>query len=165
MFATESNLFGAINLPCEIWERRLGNQLDGGDCVVLSSDMRVKVPATTLYTYPDIVVICGKPEFEDDVFDTLLNPVVIIEVLSESTEKYDRGVKFKNYRELPSVQQVVLVSQQEPSVDGFVRQPDNTWLLTSAQGLESTIAFPMLKASVPLAEVYAGITFSGATLR
>ena len=98
-------------------------------CKVYPSDMRVKVPATGLYTYPDASITCDRPAFEDDEADTLLNPQVIFEVLSDSTEDYDRGTKFKNYRTIPSLRDYVLVSQREVLVEHFVRQPDGTWVL------------------------------------
>lgn len=98
-------------------------------CKVYPSDMRVKVPATGLYTYPDASITCDRPQFEDDEDDTLLNPQVIFEVLSDSTEDYDRGTKFKNYRSIPSLRDYVLVSQREVLVEHFVRQADGSWLL------------------------------------
>jgi Uma2 family endonuclease len=98
-------------------------------CKVYPSDMRVKIPATGLYTYPHASGVCHRPEFEDDEADTLLNPQVIFEVLSDSTEDYDRGTKFKNYRSIPSLRDYVLVSQAEVLVEHFVRQPDGSWLL------------------------------------
>ena len=98
-------------------------------CKVYPSDMRVKIPATGLYTYPDASALCHRAVFEDDQADTLLNPEVIFEVLSDSTEDYDRGTKFKNYRSVPSFREYVLVSQAEILVEHFVRQPDGSWLL------------------------------------
>jgi Uma2 family endonuclease len=97
--------------------RKAGNQLENGTCRALTSDMRVKVNATGLYTYPDIAIVCDRPQFEDEVFDTLLNPRVVVEVLSDSTEKYDRGVKFGHYRQIPSLQEYVLVAQDRPLVE------------------------------------------------
>jgi Uma2 family endonuclease len=98
-------------------------------CQVCPSDMRVKVPATGLYTYPDASVVCDRPVFEDDKADTLLNPQVIVEVLSDSTEDYDRGTKFKNYRTIPSLVDYVLVSQTGGYVEHHVRQADGSWLM------------------------------------
>jgi Uma2 family endonuclease len=88
----------------------MGNQLEDSPCRVLTSDMRVKVEATGLYTYPDIAVLCHEPQCEDELRDTLLNPRVLVEVLSDSTEKYDRGAKFGHYRRIPSLQEYVLVA-------------------------------------------------------
>jgi Uma2 family endonuclease len=84
--------------------RKAGEQLESGPCRVVTSDLCARIP-TGLYTYPDIVIVCGKPEFEDNVFDTLLNPQVIVEVLSESKEKYHRGHKFGHYRQVPSLKE------------------------------------------------------------
>jgi len=94
--------------------RRLGNLLDGRPCETYPSDMRVLVSATGLYTYPDVSVACGEPEFLDGSLDVLLNPLLIVEVLSPSTESYDRGAKFALYQRLPSLQEYVLVSQNAP---------------------------------------------------
>jgi Uma2 family endonuclease len=107
----------------------LGNLLRRRPCKVYPSDMRVKIPATGLYTYPDASAVCHRPEFEDDKTDTLLNPQVIIEVLSDSTENYDRGTKFKNYRTIPSLVDYVLVSQAEVLVEHHLRQADGSRLM------------------------------------
>lgn len=98
-------------------------------CKVYPSDLRVKIPSTGLYTYPDASVLCDRPEFEDDAADTLLNPQVIFEVLSEFTEDYDRGTKFKHYRSITSFREYVLVSQTEILVEHSTRQDDGSWLL------------------------------------
>ena len=100
----------------------LGSQFKGGPCRTLSSDQRVKVNETGLYTYPDIIILCEPPQFEDDECDTLLNPRVIIEVLSESTETYDRGRKARHYKRIPSLHEYILVTQWEPFVERLVRQ-------------------------------------------
>lgn len=139
--------------------REAGNQLKGGPCRVLTSDLRVKVNATGLYTYPDIVVVCEEPQFEDEVLDTLLNPRTIVEVLSDSTEKYDRGLKFAHYRQLPSVQEYVLVAQDRPLVERYVRQADGTWVLTAFNDLAQTFAFGSLPVQIALTEIYRGVEF------
>jgi Uma2 family endonuclease len=133
-------------------------RLRGGPCEVLVGDMRVKVSATGLYSYPDAVVVCGEVELEDEERDTLLNPVVIVEVLSRSTEAYDRGAKFGHYRQLPSLQGYVLIAQHCASVEVFSRQGDR-WVLTVASDLAETIRVPALDLSLPLQEVYARVTF------
>lgn len=130
-----------------------------GTCRVVTSDLRVKVDPTGLYTYPDVVIYCGKPEFEDDQFDTLLNPRAIVEVLSDSTEKYDRGTKFQHYRQAPSLQEYVLVAQDEPMCERFVRQPDGSWLLTEFAGLDKVLEFVTVPARIPLTEIYRDVTF------
>jgi Uma2 family endonuclease len=107
----------------------LRNALRGRGCRVLTSDMRIKIAATRRYVYPDGAVICARPEFEDEQRDTLLNPRVIVEVLSDSSEAYDRGDKFAQYRTLPSLEEYVLASQKAPRIEVFTRQPDGSWLL------------------------------------
>jgi Uma2 family endonuclease len=137
----------------------LGERFKGGPCYTLSHDMRVKVTRTGLYTYPDVIILCGPPELEDAELDILLNPRVIIEVLSDSTEGYDRGAKFEHYKQVASLQEYVLVSQDEPTCDRYVRGPDETWLNKTFAGLDGVLAFESVSASVPLSEIYAGVTF------
>ncbi len=134
--------------------------LKGTGCRAYGVDLRLKVNATGLYTYPDIAIVCGKPEFEDAVLDTLLNPRVIIEVLSDSTEKYDRGVKSQHYRQIASLQEYVLVSQDKPLIERYVRQPDGGWLLTEFAGLDRIFEFASVPAKVPLSEVYRDVMFT-----
>jgi Uma2 family endonuclease len=139
--------------------REIGFALKGSPCRTLSHDMRVKVSATGLYTYPDIIILCGPPELEDEHRDTLLNPQVIIEVLSDSTEKYDRGKKFGQYHRLPSVREYVLVSQHRIRVERYVRQPDETWVLTVFADPAGDFALATVPARAPLADVYVGVEF------
>jgi Uma2 family endonuclease len=139
--------------------RYAGNRLENTPCQVVTSDLRVKVSATGLYTYPDALVVCDEPQFEDAVQDTLLNPRTIIEVLSESTEKYDRGVKFEHYQRVLSVQEYVLISQDRPLVERYVRHADGSWLYSSFDGLAETFAFASVPVQIPLAEIYRGVTF------
>lgn len=139
--------------------REIGNCCRPGPCRVLTSDQRIKVEATGLYAYPDIVIVCAEPRFEDEHHDTLLNPHVLVEVLSPTTEKYDRGTKFRHYREIPSLQEYLLVAQDQPLVERFVRQSDGSWLLTAVQGLDATLAFATLPVAVPLSAIYAGVSF------
>src|SRR5437763_16888924 len=129
------------NLIGELYAR-----LKGSPCRTHSSDMRVKVSRTGLYTYPDIVITCGEERYEDVEVDTLLNPQVVIEVLSDSTEKYDRGKKFRHYQQIDSFREYVLVSQHEPVVERFVRQADGSWATTFVEGLDREFAF----ATVPV---------------
>ncbi|KYF55278.1 hypothetical protein BE08_43415 [Sorangium cellulosum] len=110
-------------------QRELGNALLDRACEVHTSDMRVKIASTGRYVYPDASVVCGEPVFEDAEVDTLLNPSVIVEVLSETSEAYDRGDKFAQYRSVPSVMEYVLVAQKEVRIEHFQRQPDGRWLL------------------------------------
>jgi Uma2 family endonuclease len=139
--------------------REAGNQLKDGPCRIVTSDLRVKVTATGLYTYPDVIVVCEKPQFEDKVLDTLLNPGVLVEVLSDSTEKYDRGAKSADYRKLPSLQEYVLIAQDRPLVERYVRQPDGGWLLTEFNNMAQTFAFATIPARVALADIYRGVEF------
>jgi Uma2 family endonuclease len=101
--------------------------------------MRVFVPATGFYTYPDLVVVCGEPEFPGDVFDTLLNPVLIVEILSETTESYDRGKKFMHCRSIESLREYVLISQDEALIEKYVKSGDGFWVLSEAVGTNSEI--------------------------
>jgi Uma2 family endonuclease len=139
--------------------RKAGNQLEGGSCRVLTSDIRIKVPATGLYTYPDVVVICDEPQFEDPHFDTLLNPRIIIEVLSDSTEKYDRGDKFRQFRDIPSLREYVLVAQNVALIERYVRQPNDDWLLTTFDKPSGTFEFVSVPVRIALSELYRGVNF------
>jgi Uma2 family endonuclease len=134
----------------------LGTRFKGGSCFVLTSDLRVRVDATGLYTYPDIVVQCSEPEFIDDERDTLLNPTAIIEVLSDSTEKYDRGKKFLHYQRIPSLREYVLVAQDEMLIDRYVRQPDGTWNLMTFAGPDAVFSFKTIRGKVSLTDIYRG---------
>jgi Uma2 family endonuclease len=116
--------------------------------------MRVRVPSTRLYTYPDVVVVCGEPEFEDDYVDTLLNPTLIAEVLSESAELYDRGKKFGFHRTIGSLAEYLLVAQDECRVEQFVRQPDGRWLLSEYRSPEETVELSSIQCRLALREVY-----------
>lgn len=145
----------STNLSGLVWQH-----LKGKNCESYSNDMRVFVPATGLYTYPDLVVVCGEPQFQDDTFDTLLNPVLLIEVLSDSTESYDRGRKFQHYRSIESLQEYILVSQTEARVEKYVRHGDGFWLLSEAVGLDSEIEFSSIECLIPLVEIYDKIDFS-----
>ena len=136
--------------------RLLGNQLDGRPCEVHGSDMRVKVADQGLYTYPDVTAVCGQPQFEDAHGDTLLNPTVIFEVLSPTTEAYDRGEKFARYRRLPTLMDYVLVAQDRPRIERFTRDGDD-WVLTAFDGLEATVALASVGCGVRLGDVYAKV--------
>ncbi|MGD9857320.1 MAG: Uma2 family endonuclease [Planctomycetaceae bacterium] len=139
--------------------RRLGNALDGRPCRVYPSDMKVLCPSG-LRAYPDVTVVCDEPRFESDRREVLLNPLVIIEVLSESTELYDRRDKFRNYWEIDSLAAYVLVSHTGHRVEHYARGPQaRQWVLTTADGTQSTIALPALGCSVPLQEIYAKVEF------
>jgi len=131
----------------------LRDSLRHTDCNVASADLRVRT-VSSLYTYPDVTVVCGKPQFDDEEKDTLTNPVILVEVLSRSTEGYDRGQKFLNYRSIPSLREYVLISQRQMLVEHFLRQPNGQWVLTTYNSPESSIVFPTLNVSVPIANLY-----------
>jgi Uma2 family endonuclease len=139
--------------------REIGNALKDRQCEVYPSDMRVKVAATGLYTYPDATVVCGDPVFEDDHFDTLTNPTVLFEVLSESTESWDRGGKFRQYRDIPSLKEYAMVTQDRPGVERYIRQKDGGWLLQETQSIEASVRFESIDVTVPLSEIYRNIRF------
>ena len=134
--------------------RELGNQLKKRPCKVYPSDMRVKVSPTGLYTYPDVTVLCGQAQFDDERRDTLLNPTLIIEVLSDSTEGYDRGKKFEHYRKLESLAEYVLIAQDRCHIEAYRRQPNGQWLLVEATDPQSRIPLPAIDGELVLAEVY-----------
>jgi Uma2 family endonuclease len=133
---------------------QLGVQLKKRPCEVYSTDMRLRVSPTGLYTYPDVIVMCGEPKFADDQSDTLLNPTLVIEVLSESTKDYDRGGKFEHYRAIESFREYVLIAQDKPHVEDFVRQPDNRWMLSETNDLQDTIELVSIDCRLALSEIY-----------
>ena len=139
----------------------LRSQLKGRPCTTYPSDMRVKVSPTGLYTYPDVTVVCGEARFEDNQQDTLLNPTLIVEVLSESTEAYDRGGKFAHYRKLTSLMEYVLITQTKPHIEHYLRQPDNRWLLSEADSVQDTLQLPSIDCYLALAEVYDKVDIVG----
>jgi Uma2 family endonuclease len=153
MFAmTGGSYFHNVILGNLVGELR--QKLKGRSCTVCPNDQRVRVPETGLYTYPDIVVICGDPLFEDEAVDTLLNPLLIVEVLSPTTEAYDRGKKFEGYRTIPTLAEYVLVSQHKPLVEQYLRQDDQHWLLTATSGRERSISLASIQCELGLAEIY-----------
>ncbi|HZS46184.1 MAG TPA: Uma2 family endonuclease [Blastocatellia bacterium] len=137
----------------------LGNQLEGKDCDVLANDMRVKTVDSSLYTYPDIVVVCGERRFEDASVDTLLNPKLIIEVLSPSTASYDRTKKFAYYRGIESLQEYILIAQDECRVTQYVRQGTDTWIFHEATSLDEKIHLASVPCVLDLSRVYRRIEF------
>jgi len=132
-------------------------QLKQRPCEVYTSDMRVKISRTGIYTYPAVVVVCEEPVFEDTEVDTLLNPTVLVEVLSKSTEDYDRGGKFEHYRTLASLQEYLLVAQERCHVVHYVRQPDHTWLLAETFDMYCSVHLPSIHCDLMLSEVYAKV--------
>jgi Uma2 family endonuclease len=141
--------------------RELGNVLKGKPCRVYDSNLRVLIPRTPLYTYPDASVLCSEPKLDpqDEKKGTITDPRLLAEVLSASTEAYDRGEKFTRYRQIDSLQEYVLISQHTPRVEMFFRRSDGTWLFTAVAGLESIARLTSLEIAIPLREIYAGVEF------
>lgn len=132
----------------------LRQQLKNRPCRLYANDMRIKVSPTGLYTYPDVVVMCGEARFDDEQKDTLLNPTVIIEVLSKSTEAYDRGEKAEHYRKLKSLTEYFLVAQEKYHIERYARQDNDRWLLTEASDLQEVVHLSSIECELSLAEVY-----------
>lgn len=133
----------------------LDPQLKESGCEGFVSDQRVQIPATGLFTYPDVVVVCGEPElYGDETPETLVNPTLIVEVLSSTTEDYDRGRKFAHYRGIPSLQLYLLVAQERAHVERFERQPNGLWLLYETDDLEERLDLPAVGAGLALSDVY-----------
>jgi Uma2 family endonuclease len=143
--------------------RELGNALKQRPCLVMSSDVRIRVAVDGLYTYPDVVVVCDPPKFVDNRSDTLLNPTLLVEVLSPSTEAHDRGFKFAQYRTIEGLQEYVLVSQAEARVEVFRRQEDGNWLMSEAIGLDAICELRSVDCRIGLDEIYAKVEFDANT--
>lgn len=137
------------------------NQLRSRPCDVYPSQMRVLVRATGLYTYPDVVVVCGERRFVDEQRDILLNPSLLVEVLSPSTEAYDRGRKFEHYRSIESLREYLLVATDRTHVDLYTRQPDGRWLLRSASRLEDSLDLESVGCRLALADLYEKVDLPG----
>ena len=136
----------------------LYTRLKSSGCFVFANEMRVSIPSANSYFYPDIGIVCEEPCFEDDVFDILLNPIVVVEVLSPSTEAYDRGDKFAHYRQLHSLQEYILVSQDKVNIDHYVRHATQ-WILTDFQKLEQHLPLTSIQCELPLREIYENVPF------
>lgn len=145
---TKANLIGQI-----------GSRLKGSRWHTLSTDMRIKVRRTESYFYPDIIIVHDGVSAEDDEQDTLLDPPVIIELLSDASEAYDRGKKFRRYRQVEGLREYVVVALDEPVLDRFVRQPDDAWTLTTFEGLGGEFAFASVPVRIPMADIYADVVF------
>ncbi|WP_255427259.1 Uma2 family endonuclease [Candidatus Chloroploca sp. Khr17] len=138
----------------------LHTHLRGRSCRAYPSDMRVKVIKTGLNTYPDFTIVCGQTQFTDPVKrDTVINPTVIIEILSPSTERYDRGMKFQHYRTITSLQEYILIAQDKPYVERFVRHEQNEWVFSEAIGLEAIIPITSIQGSLALQAIYEQVSF------
>ena len=141
----------------------LREQLKKKPCRVYPSDLKLRIQATGLYTYPDLSVVCGEPQLESDHGDVLLNPVVLIEVLSDSTEAYDRGKKFEHYRTIPSLKHYVLVAQDRHSIDCFSLNPDGSWSLTACQTPTGMVEIAAIDSQLSAVEVYDKVVFQTIT--
>lgn len=139
--------------------------LRGTDCLVYSSDLRLHVPAAGLYTYPDLSVVCGEAQMQDAHDDNLLNPTLLVEVLSPSTESYDRGQKFAFYRLLGSLREYVLVSQREPHVEVFRKNAEGLWVLHDFDAARGAVELASVEVVLTLDEIYANVPLGGISLR
>lgn len=139
--------------------RLIGNHVVGTPCVVLPSDMRVHAYEGNSYFYPDVVVVYGKPQLTPHHADTLTNPTVIIEVLSPSTELFDRGTKFSKYQQIPLLKEYVLVSQEHPFVEVFTHQKGNLWLYAAYAGLDAEVLLSSVNGTFLASEIYLNVDF------
>ena len=137
----------------------IGIKLKGKGCFPYGSDLRIHIPKNTLYTYPDISVICGEPELTDDKFDTATNPSVIIELLSNSTRNYDKGEKFSLYRDINSLQEYILIDTEKIHVEKHIRNADNSWQLTDYKSIENSFSISTIQLGFLLKDIYEGISF------
>jgi Uma2 family endonuclease len=137
----------------------LRQQLKDRECRAYMSDMRVKVRSIGFYTYPDVIVVCGEPQFEDQEVDTLINPTLLVEVLSQSTERYDRIAKTSYYRTIDSLQEHLLVAQHEVRVEQYLRQPNGQWSQTQYTSPESVVQLTSIDCSLKLSDIYDKIVF------
>jgi Uma2 family endonuclease len=138
----------------------LRNELEGRDCEVLPADMRLKVPAAFPYRYPDVVVVCGEPVIEEmQGLELLVNPLLIIEVLSPTTEAYDRGLKFSAYQTIASFREYLLLAQDRPHVVQYVRQPNDKWLRSEVTGLDGELTLETINCTLTLRDIYPRVSF------
>jgi len=137
----------------------IGSFLKGKGCEVFPSDMRVNIPTTNSFTYPDITIVCGKPELLDDEFDNLLNPMVIIEVLSPSTESYDRGNKFFTYQQIPSLKEYMLVDSSNCIIQTIVKKDNGLWQFETITNPADTLNIHSIHQTILLSDVYDGVNF------
>jgi Uma2 family endonuclease len=133
----------------------LRNQLRDRTCAVYSADLRVSVSPDGLYTYPDVIVVCGDPQFIDAELDTLTNPALIVEVLSETTKNYDRGEKFEQYRQIPSFGEYLLIAQGKVHVERYLRRYDGSWILTETNDAGTVIELVSINCTLSVTEIYA----------
>lgn len=144
--------------------QRLRNQLEGSPCETYSNDMRVRTTPSD-YTYPDVVIVCDEPRFEDTGLDTLLNPTVVIEVLSKTSEARDRGEKFSDYRAIESVREIVFISQHKRRVEHYIRQANDEWTLHEVTDPAGAIKLSSIGCTLTLTEIYERVVFPPRQLR
>jgi Uma2 family endonuclease len=144
----------AVNVAGE-----LNSQLAERPCDVYNSDMRVQVAEEGPYTYPDVTVVCGEAQFADAEVDMLLNPTVLVEVLSPTTEAWDRGGKFEQYQQIASLQEYVLIAQDRPRVERYTRQTEGQWHYEVSTGLDDEVSLPSIGCELSMAEIYHKVTF------
>ncbi len=135
-------------------------QLKGTPCQAHSSDLKVRTSIEGLYAYPDLSIICGKPSFHDDQRDVVLNPIALVEVLSPSTESYDRGTKWVAYQQIETLRDYVMIFQTEPRIDLYSRPDKGDWVLSTHNGLDAAVEIPSIDCSLRLSEVYHRIELS-----
>jgi Uma2 family endonuclease len=138
----------------------LGLQLRTRPCRVLMSDLKVRMPDSRKFFYPDVVVVCAEPQFHDDRKDVILNPDLVVEVLSPSTEAFDRGAKFRAYQTIESLKEYLLVSQGKPLIEQYIRNADGEWRYRAAEGLESSLTLPSVECTLNLGAVYDKVDFN-----
>lgn len=139
---------------CSNLNRRIGDALDRRNCMVFDSNLKLAIPKINAFFYPDLMVVCGRIEFAENRKDTIRNPILIAEVLSPSTESFDRGDKFGFYRTLPSLKEYILISQDEPVVEVYFRQDEKKWSYSVAEGLEQSIVLQSIEYEIMLKDVY-----------
>jgi len=132
----------------------LGNQLRGRGCDILTNEMKVRLRDSRKFFYPDVTVLCGEPQFHDERKDIIVNPLLIIEVLSPSTESFDRGAKFQAYQQLDSLREYLLVTQDKTVIEQFVRETGERWTYQATIGADSSLALPSIECSLDLSAVY-----------
>ena len=138
---------------------QLNIQLMNSECEVFASEMRVRTSPTISYYYPDVIVVCGEPRFEDETFDTLLNPILVVEVLSPSTAAFDRGEKFEHYKQIASLQEYILVSQDSVRVEHYHRQ-GSQWICDTFGHLEDMLPLASIECTLPLRAIYRRVMFN-----
>ena len=138
----------------------LNVQLRGRRCDVLPTEMKIRLQESRKFFYPDVIVVCGELQFHDDRRDVILNPDLVIEILSPSTEAFDRGAKFRAYQTIESLKEYLLVSQEKPLVEQYIRNGEGKWTYSAAEGLESSLALPSIECTLSLSAVYDKVDFN-----